>query len=126
MKMCPHCGELFPDAFILVPSHAAKDQPEPATCPGSRQNPRNPETDNRPLWNGEPNPHLLSVELAPVVMQGGCIASVDIVPIEGKASQKFVCGPDGWDGQPVPGCPCINCAGRPVDQPFIRGPATSE
>jgi len=62
MKMCPHCGDLFPESsFTLIPTHRAKDQFPPATCPGSRQNPRNPETDNRPLWNGEPNPHLPEV-----------------------------------------------------------------
>lgn len=54
--MCPHCGELF-KMGILIPYH---DWPKPTgqVCPGSKQNPRNPESDARPLWNGERNPHF--------------------------------------------------------------------
>jgi len=55
-SMCPHCGEVFegwPNGG-LIPFH---DYPKPgrAVCPGSQQNPRNPESDGRPLWNGESN-----------------------------------------------------------------------
>lgn len=56
-EMCPHCG-----ALVAVPDGltATHDDPAPtrAVCPGSRQNPRNPQSDRRPLWNGDPNPHL--------------------------------------------------------------------
>jgi hypothetical protein len=54
--MCPHCGKLVKTA-PLVPTHDW-----PATirqvCPGSGQIPRCAESDARPLWNGEPNPHF--------------------------------------------------------------------
>lgn len=59
MIMCPHCGWLF-DATGLVPDH---DVPQ---CPGSHQNPRNPETDRRPLWNGNPNPYLAEAKEIPM------------------------------------------------------------
>lgn len=54
--MCPHCGELVATSGGLTATH---NYPKPTrqVCPGSRQNPRNPESDRRGLWNGEPNPH---------------------------------------------------------------------
>lgn len=57
--MCPHCGELFTYAELheraLIPTH---DYPRPcrAVCPGSKQHPRNADSDRRPLWNGETPP----------------------------------------------------------------------
>jgi hypothetical protein len=55
--MCPHCGKLVTTPGGLTATH---DYPPPMrqVCPGSRQNPRNPEGDRRVLWNGEPNPHI--------------------------------------------------------------------
>lgn len=56
--MCPHCGEIvrLSEGDWLTATH---DWPKPTrqVCPGSQQNPRNPESDGRPLWNGEANPH---------------------------------------------------------------------
>jgi len=52
--MCPHCGAIVRIGHTLTVRHLAKGEP----CPGSRQNPRNPESDARPLWNGERNPHF--------------------------------------------------------------------
>lgn len=66
--MCPQCGWQYdpkafskPDDdgrwFALVPPH---DRPHeggyPFGCEGSEQCPRNPLSDRRPLWNGEPSP----------------------------------------------------------------------
>ena len=53
-RMCPYCGDLFPAGSSLVPIHAHGNE----HCPGSEQNPRNPASDARPLWNGGKNPHL--------------------------------------------------------------------
>lgn len=60
MLMCPHCGWQYDPvrytkpgddglSFALVPCH---DWPKPcrSVCPGSKQHPRNPESDHRPLW----------------------------------------------------------------------------
>lgn len=55
-NMCPHCGALFGHANTKIPVHGLTLRG--ARCPGSEQVPRNPETDRRALWNGEPNPHL--------------------------------------------------------------------
>jgi hypothetical protein len=54
--MCPHCGKLVRPG-TLVPVH---DWPILCRqmCPGSGQIPRNPESDARPLWNGERNEHF--------------------------------------------------------------------
>lgn len=54
--MCPHCGEIITVMNGLTTYH---DYPKPcrAVCPGSKQYPRNPETDGRILWNGQSNPH---------------------------------------------------------------------
>ncbi len=53
MSMCPHCGRRVPSTELiggrLVPIHAYGL----LYCPGSEQNPRNPETDKRPLWKDE-------------------------------------------------------------------------
>ena len=53
--MCPHCGWKFPASRAqggLVPTH---DYPPPcrSVCPGSKQAPRNPLSDRRPLWKDE-------------------------------------------------------------------------
>lgn len=51
MFKCPHCGKEFKQSACkpLVPYH---DYPPGcrAVCPGSKQDPRNAETDMRPLW----------------------------------------------------------------------------
>lgn len=54
-SMCPHCGQLFRSSS-LIPIHD-EAPPARAVCPGSGQNPRNPLSDRRPLWNGKINPH---------------------------------------------------------------------
>ena len=60
--MCPHCGWQYDPARIrllcpdespsvLVPDHVEFWLEGVAFgCPGSRQHPRNPEADRRPLW----------------------------------------------------------------------------
>lgn len=63
--MCPHCGLLFGYADLrdrLIPGHAVRGYKTGMYCPGSNQNPRNPETDRRPLWKElpdgrKPTPH---------------------------------------------------------------------
>jgi hypothetical protein len=61
MLMCPQCGRLF-ERDELVRRELIPEHPEAmgviCGCPGSRQAPRNAESDRRPLWNGKPNPHL--------------------------------------------------------------------
>lgn len=63
MKMCPHCGRLFSERGQLIPKHRQRNGKKPLSgavdCPGSWQGPRNPESDRRPLWNGQPNPHAV-------------------------------------------------------------------
>lgn len=61
--MCPHCGEIVALKEGLTKYH---DWPRPTrqVCPGSRQIPRNPESDGRPLWNGKSNPHFYKNRLA--------------------------------------------------------------
>lgn len=63
--MCPECGWLFDHRGGLVPSHTVVDTQaddplysKVVECPGTEQNPRNPRADRRPLWNGQPNPHV--------------------------------------------------------------------
>lgn len=51
--MCPFCGAIIGSISELVPFH----YDEKGVCPGTQQNPRNPESDRRILWNGKPNPH---------------------------------------------------------------------
>lgn len=61
--MCPHCGMTYLYDEVphhlrsvlgnLVPEHFADEGP-PGRCPGSWQNPRNAETDRRPLWKDLP------------------------------------------------------------------------
>jgi hypothetical protein len=55
--MCPYCGLTYLRSEIpwhlrsvnnLVPEHFHPSPPD--RCPGSWQNPRNAETDRRPLW----------------------------------------------------------------------------
>lgn len=56
--MCPHCGRLFTyaecgraDIAGKIPDHAFPWTPVGGRlCPGSGQQPRNPESDRRPLW----------------------------------------------------------------------------
>ena len=52
--MCPHYGEEVAIKDSLTAYH---DYPPfcRQVCPGSKQNPRNAESDARFLWNGEPN-----------------------------------------------------------------------
>ena len=51
--MCPHCGwqyaVLYDINTRLVPDHKL-DPLLLGDCPGSGQNPRNPDSDRRPLW----------------------------------------------------------------------------
>lgn len=53
--MCPQCGRLFTCTGNLVPQH---EEVPGFDCRGSGQNPRNPKSDARRLWNGELNPHF--------------------------------------------------------------------
>ncbi len=68
---CPHCGWQYDPAdystpgddgrsFSLVPAHAdiptAMVHDIRVDCPGTEQHPRNPESDRRPLWNGNSPP----------------------------------------------------------------------
>lgn len=57
--MCPYCGRLVRTRHGLTYSHHLADPApgDPAVCPGSEQTPRCPESDRRPLWNGQPNTH---------------------------------------------------------------------
>ena len=50
--MCPHCGKLFERNSGLIPVHTSLYEllPRATVCPGSEQYPRNPESDQRPLW----------------------------------------------------------------------------
>jgi hypothetical protein len=57
---CPHCGMTYDPRDVpphlksvehLVPEHFFN---HPERCPGSWQNPRNAESDRRPLWKDEP------------------------------------------------------------------------
>lgn len=80
-SMCPHCGWVYENKGGLVPKHVDL-QPlnfaEPPTtavpanaidlCPGSEQCPRNPRADRRPLWNGQPNPHIDEIASPPTVV----------------------------------------------------------
>lgn len=56
--MCPHCGGIV---RIAKTTHLTYTHNWPKftrqVCPGSHQNPRNAESDGRPLWNGKPNRH---------------------------------------------------------------------
>lgn len=54
--MCPHCGAIVGVWGSLTVEHLDEHG---AVCPGSVQNARCAESDRRPLWNGEPNPHLV-------------------------------------------------------------------
>lgn len=53
--MCPHCGRIVELGPTLIKMHADEQD---VICPGAYQKPRNPEADARPLWNGQPNPHI--------------------------------------------------------------------
>lgn len=64
-RMCPYCGEDvelvngLTGAHRLPPPLGLHDPHGPlALCPGGGQNPRNAESDGRPLWNGELNPRF--------------------------------------------------------------------
>lgn len=52
--MCPHCGALVDVGKDGLTAYHGYPKAV-SLCPGSKQNPRNPESDARPLWNGEPN-----------------------------------------------------------------------
>lgn len=58
--MCPHCGAIVGVWGSLTVEHLDEHG---AVCPGSVQNARCAESDRRPLWNGQPNPHLAPVEV---------------------------------------------------------------
>jgi rubredoxin len=53
--MCPHCGWIYDAAKetdSLVPGHHYPEESD-KVCPGSRQVPRNPHSDRRPLWKDQ-------------------------------------------------------------------------
>jgi hypothetical protein len=50
--MCPHCGLEVGVKHGLTRLHR---DPDGHVCRGSEQNPRNAESDARPLWNGKRN-----------------------------------------------------------------------
>jgi hypothetical protein len=61
--MCPHCGMTYDPAEVpwhlrsvsrLVPEHFTSAAAGAERCPGSWQNPRNPESDRRSLWKDAP------------------------------------------------------------------------
>lgn len=64
--MCPSCGAVFETEGSIVPDHvlpgasvAGGNGPvSRVPCAGSGQHARNPDTDRRFLWNGNPNPHM--------------------------------------------------------------------
>lgn len=51
--MCPHCGAEVEIHDSLTEFHNWGFAQ--VVCPGSGQNPRNAESDGRPLWSGQPN-----------------------------------------------------------------------
>ena len=61
--MCPHCGAPVIVKNSLTVTHSWPI-PTRQVCPGSGQNPRCAESDARPLWNGERNPHIAAREPA--------------------------------------------------------------
>ena len=52
--MCPYCGERFTRSELVrampIPSLIPMHYFDRRECPGVGQNPRNAETDRRPLW----------------------------------------------------------------------------
>ncbi len=54
LLMCPHCGLTFVAVLVnhLIPVHSyvPEGQTQAVPCPGSRQTPRNADSDKRPLW----------------------------------------------------------------------------
>ena len=59
--MCPHCGASFrtpPNRLAPMHGEQFEDGSLGLLCPGSAQRVRNPESDARPLWNGNPNPYV--------------------------------------------------------------------
>jgi hypothetical protein len=47
LSMCPHCGQVWLIRVLPLGKIPAHGKP---ACPGSGQNPRNPEADWRTLW----------------------------------------------------------------------------
>jgi hypothetical protein len=92
-SMCPHCGKLFRSILNngLIPRHTIEIN-DTESCPGSGQNPRNPESDFRLLWNGEPNPHVERPEPRKVVEPPTCEcghAQVEHTPYPGSQSNAY-------------------------------------
>lgn len=56
--MCPHCGARVSVGVDGLTAYHTSPPRSCFICPGSKQNPRCAESDARPLWNGEPNPHF--------------------------------------------------------------------
>ncbi len=56
--MCPHCAALCGVGNDSLTPYHNYPLPTRQVCPGSKQNARCAESDARPLWNGEPNPHF--------------------------------------------------------------------
>ncbi len=85
MNMCPHCGWRYdPRRDHLVPQHGCEGHA--IRCPGVGQNPRNSESDRRPLWNGKPNLHF---------NKANCCALCDRQNLPPNRSVCFSCVPEG-------------------------------
>lgn len=52
MSMCPQCGR------VVRVTRAGLTYRHGGGCVGSGQVPRCAESDGRPLWSGQPNPHF--------------------------------------------------------------------
>ncbi len=63
LSMCPACGKLIGRVDMMlaepIPGLIPRHDSAGAECAGTGQSPRNPESDRRPLWNGEANPHIV-------------------------------------------------------------------
>ena len=73
--MCPHCGEEVEVKDSLTAYH---DYPKPCrvVCPGSKQHPRNAESDARPLWNGKPNTRFAGAKVVHTYHDGAELIEV--------------------------------------------------
>lgn len=56
-SMCPNCGKLFKPCKLIPSHYELYYEILRINCQGSKQIPRCPESDKRPLWNGELNPY---------------------------------------------------------------------
>lgn len=72
LLVCPHCGWEFERTRRhlnrLVPDHYWP-APFDALCPGSQQNPRNPDSDKRPLWKDEPAQQISRDRMARIIAE---------------------------------------------------------